>query len=267
MSMILFIFNVIFTINVLIQGSIENLKSKVDLMIYLKEDADILLVNQLVDDLESLPEIKEVKQISKEEALASLLEKYSTSMDYFQANELENPLPSSIQILTETPQDHEAILEWLEKSSYQPLLLNIESNQENEEIGKRLITITDFTQKLLLGILLTFLLGSTLIMANTIHMNILQKKHEIEVMRLVGAPLGFIRAPFMMEGGMYGICAVIASMILLVIFKTTFELDQAGFVELDIRYGRLFVLELLTTAVIGIMSSFIALHPLMQKQK
>ena len=123
MALILFIFNIIFTVNVVANKAIENLEAKVDLIIYLNDAADPLLINQLIQDLEAFPETKDVTYLSKEEALQSLLDKYSDDVNPFSAYDLENPLPASIQVITEKPEDHETLLSYIEQSSYASLFL------------------------------------------------------------------------------------------------------------------------------------------------
>lgn len=266
MALILFIFNVIFTVNLIAHQTIEQLQNKVDLILYLKENSDTLVINQLVQDLKNLPEVEKVDYISEEEALKGLLEKYPENIDPVSYYNLENPLPSSIQVVTRSPEDHENILNHLEESRYKELLLDINTNNENEKITERLIEITRFSEKLLLGIVITFILGSTLVIANTLHINIFHRRKEIEIMKLVGAPLSFIRGPFMIEGSLYGIGGVIFSSILLLIFSQSIQISEWGLIQFDINYGRLFLMEGLIGILIGVLSSLISVQPLLQKR-
>ncbi len=258
MALILFIFNIIFTVNVLAKEAIHNLEGKVDLIIYLTDDADSLLINQLIQELNVFPETEAVTFTSKEEALASLLDKYEDDVNPFANYDLENPLPASIQVITEEPEDHETILAYIEQSSYSSLFLDIESNQENRQIVENLIQITDFTKKLLLGILLAFLLGSVMIIANAIHITIFNRKKEIDIMRLVGASYSFIRSPFLIEGAFYGIAAVILSMILLLLFVQNLELLETSFLTVQLPYARLLLCQVILSIILGMGSSWLA---------
>ncbi|HCW32461.1 MAG: hypothetical protein UT55_C0023G0006 [Candidatus Peregrinibacteria bacterium GW2011_GWE2_39_6] len=264
-SLILFIFNIIFSVNLLAQETLQNLKNKVDLILYLKDDADILTVNRLVEELKTRPDIQEVHYISKEEALQSLLEKYPQEINPFSNYDLDNPLPGSIQIITQNPQDHQTVQDSLQNSSYASLFSDINTNLENQQITNQLIDITYFSEKLLWGILFAFIMGSGLVIANAIHINIFYRRKEIEIMKLVGATPTSIRAPFILEGAFYGLGSSFLSLILLLIFMQTLEFKTVSFTHLDFPYFYLFVVELITAIAIGVASSLAALHPMLKK--
>lgn len=260
MALILLIFNVLFSVNLLAQQGIQTLEGKVDLIVYLEKSADPLTVSQLLQELKELPEVKTLTYTTEEEALASLLETYSTELNPFTTYDLENPLPASIQIVTEQPEDHETIVAYLEQPTYETLFLDIESRNENEQIVKNLSQITEFSQKILMGIVVTFLVGSLLIIANAIHLTLFHRKKEIEIMRLVGAPLNFIRAPFLVEGALYGMSSTIVAFVLFLIFIHTIDLTQISFLQGDISYTPLFLIQLIASALLGMGSSLLALQ-------
>lgn len=251
--------------NILATQAIDDLGEKVDLILYLQPDADTLLITQLTEELKAFPETITVSYTSREEALESLLEKYSDQIDPFSEYNLENPLPSSLQIITEDPEDHETIMAYLEQSTYKTLLLDIESNQDNQQIVNNLIQVTQFSEKILMGIIITFLIGSGLIITNAIHMTIFSRKKEIQIMRLVGANLNFIRSPFLIEGGFYGAMAVIISLALLIGFMQNLDLTQLSYLTVDIKYGRLFLFEIISGVAVGMTSSWMATHYYLKK--
>ncbi len=262
MGLILFIFNVIFTVNVLANQAINELEAKVDMIFYLQETADSILINQLVQELESLPETATVTYISKEEALNNLLEKYEeTGEDNpFDTYDLENPLPASVHVITEDAADHETIMNFLMQTQYDTVLLDIESNEENRQIVQNLIHITTFTHKLLLGIIITFLIGSAMIIANAIHITIWGRKKELNIMKLVGASPGFIKAPFLMEGALYGLFSSLIGVLLLAGFIHTLELETFSYLDLNIHYFSLFLIQALICILMGMTASFLATH-------
>ncbi|MGF1511237.1 MAG: cell division protein FtsX [Myxococcota bacterium] len=65
------------------------------------------------------------------------------------------------------------------------------------------------------------LLGSLLVVANTVRLTVLARQSEIEVLTLVGATSGFIRTPFVMEGLMQGLAGGLLALVWL------FGLDEA----------------------------------------
>lgn len=267
MGLILFIFNVMFSVNWVARSAIAELESKVDLTLYLKDDADPLLVNQLTQDLKTFPETIEIRFTSKDDALTQLLAQYPDDLNPFQNSTLENPLPSSLQIITQKPSDHDVILAYLDQSPHKNLLLNTQSSKENRDIVDRLLLITGFTEKILFGIVATFILGSVLIIANAIHMTIFTRRHEIQVMQVVGATQRFIRAPFIIEGAFYGVSSVALGLILLVVFLVSLQLNKIPFLNLDLPYTGLIALELLFSMGVGMVSSVLAVHTYLKKNE
>lgn len=262
MGLILFIFNVIFMVNVLGNQAIKELEAKVDMIFYLQDDADALVVNQMVQSLDALPETKTVTYVSKETALSDLMQKYENTgeIDPFSSFDLENPLPASIHVITENATDQENVLNYIMQSNYSAIFLDIESNEENRQIVENLIHVTTFTKKLLLGIILTFLLGSTMIIANAIHITIWGRKKELNIMKLVGASPVFIKTPFLIEGALYGLASAIIGVTLLIGFVATLELETFNYLNIHIDYLPLFLVQATLSMLIGASSSFFATH-------
>lgn len=66
-----------------------------------------------------------------------------------------------------------------------------------------------------LGLAVLMLVAAALLVATTIRMSVANRRREIAIMRLVGAPNVFIRAPFLLEGATAAIIGgVIASAML-----------------------------------------------------
>ncbi len=93
-------------------------------------------------------------------------------------------------------------------------------------------------------------LGIVLIVSNTIRLDILNRRAEIEVMKLVGASDGFTRRPFLYTGIWYGLGGGLLALMLVAVASTVlarpvaqlaflygsgFQLGRAG---IDHRSGR-----------------------------
>lgn len=74
----------------------------------------------------------------------------------------------------------------------------------------------------ILGVLLLvgILAGCSFIIANFMGMRHQSRKHEIDVVRLIGAHRNFILAPFMLEGLVEGFLGSVLALVILFIFKT-----------------------------------------------
>jgi cell division transport system permease protein len=259
MALILFIFNVIIVLNILTAASLDAIGDKVDLLLYVSESASLYEITEMTADLESIPVVKSITYTSKEAALEEFLTLYPDQETLFTDYGIENPLPANIQVITDDPSQHSMVTDYLEASAYSDLLMDIESSDENQEIVSRLMSVTNFTEKLIIGVIVTFIFGSLLMIMNAIHLSIFTRKREIQVMQLVGAKQSMIRFPFMLEGALYSIIAVLFSFLLLIIFLEGTDLASFANFQENFKPGTLLGLELLGSTLVGLISSFIAI--------
>ncbi len=258
MGLILFIFNVIMVLNVLTQSALDQLAEKIDLIVYLNESSSLLEINDLVAEVQSLPVVTKVEYTSSEQALEAFIDLYPEKSDPFTVYGIENPLPANLRIVTESPDQHEMVLDYLKASAYSEFLLSTESSSENQAIAARLINVTQFTKKLTVGVIITFVFGSLLMIMNAIHLSIFTRKTEIQIMQLVGAKPGMIRLPFLFEGGFYSFIAVFFSFFLLMFFLEGTSLsDYLNFTD---KFSPLwlFVGELIASVGVGVLASHLA---------
>ena len=259
MGLILFIFNVIVVLNILTSSSISAVNQKADLIIYISEEASNLEISEVIDEIRSLPVVSTAIYTSAGEALKDFLSDYPDKSDPFTDFGIDNPLPGNIRIVTSEPNQHALVIDYLAESSFGNLLLDIESSSENQEIVNRLIKVTSFTEKLLIGVVVTFVFGSLLIIINAIHLSIFTRKREIQIMQLVGARPSMIQFPFMFEGAIYSAIAVFFSFFLLVAFMEGSNLMNFASFEESFKPAMLFGIELLGSVAVGMISSYIAI--------
>jgi len=260
MGLILFIFNVVWSLNVLTQGSLKELETKVDLIVYISDTTSLYDITDMKNTLEGLPDVVEVDYTSKEEALQSFLNLYPDKEELFTNYGLENPLPANFRIVTDSPEDHTDIMGYLDASPYAPYLLEVESANENQEIVERLVKVRDFTQKLVIGVILAFAIGSLFMIMNAIHLSIFTRKKEIQIMQMVGAHPSMIRFPFLFEGALYSGLAVLFSFFLLFLF--VFGTDLNTFLSFSENFNPWIILgvEMIAGLSIGVLSSLLAIN-------
>jgi len=267
MALILFIFNVILTINVLSTAIIEDVYEQVDIIVYLEDSADIFEVNTMIEEISSVDKVIAVTYTTKEEALADYLELYPEQGNPFEAYGIENSLPANIQITTESPENHPQINDIVEK--YEDLTLTTESNGENQTLVDQVLTIGTYTQNLILTIMLIFIVASFLIIMNAMYLSIWNRRQEIEIMELVGAPLSSIRWPFLIEGIAVSMLAALISLILIGAFISSLSLP-INITSLSSTKSLfvIIVFELVISISIGVLSSSMAIeHHLKSKTK
>lgn len=205
----------IFSLTVIVVNKASSvIREKVDLTVYLKDADSDDQISALKDIIKSRPEVKSVNFISKDEALARWQDRNTGNSDIQNViSEIDNPLPRSFDVKTETPEQIESVANFLNSQDYAPLIEQINYAQ-TKNIIDRLIKITYFVRVVGWSLTLLFLLISILIVYNSVRIAIYSRSDEIEIMRLVGATDFYVRGPFVVEGLAYGLVgAIIASII------------------------------------------------------
>lgn len=256
-ALILFTFNIILSIHLIARTGLDDLQKKVDIILYLKEGAQPIQVAQFVEDLEQVESVKEVIYTSKEDALRNLLNKYPVANDPFGKYGIDNPLPPNINIVTKNAEFHTDIFTLAESNKYRTMFLSLEENSENQKIVAKLLKLTRSSKKILISTLIIFIIASIMIVSNAITLSIYHKRNELNIMKLVGAPPGAIRGPFLIEGITYGLLGFIISILLLYAFLKATELDLISF-TLNVELFQFVIIELLCCVGIGVVSSMIS---------
>lgn len=186
--------------------------SKVEIMVFLKDDASI---QALESDIRALPGVDSITVVSKDDAWKTLQKDLKTSMRF--DNLLEtNPLPNALKIKVVDPKDTPQLAD---KISVMP---GVEELNYGKELLKKIQQAAGFLR--FIGIAITALLSvATLaVMSNTIRLTVQNRRREIEIMQLVGASDGFIRWPFLLEGVFFGLAGAVFTGMILAVWRTFF---------------------------------------------
>lgn len=122
-----------------------------------------------------------------------------------------NPLPDAF-FVTPAPVEPAAIEQLRNEMQQWP---GVELAQLDADWIKRLHALLELGRKAIA--VLAALLGFALlaIIGNTIRLQILTQRDEIEVSKLIGATNSFIRRPFLYAGALYGLCGGVVAWLLL----------------------------------------------------
>ena len=180
---------------------VERLTSEVEVAAYLRDDASPAGTTALADRLRRLPEVAEVRFVSKSEALEIF--RRQNPEDQALLDELgENPLPASYQVkLAPGYRDAESVTRIAADLAADPVVEEVEYGQE---------WIAKFTAflKLLqvagIGLGTMLVLAVVFVVSNTIKLAVFARRDELEIMQLVGATPMFVRIPYLLEGVMQG---------------------------------------------------------------
>jgi len=273
MSLTLVIISIFAIFNIVINLTTHNLENKINVSVYFYDSTTDEQILSVKHQLQNQPNVSSVKYVSKEEAFGIWSAK---NMDERIKNLVtleNNPLPRSLEIKANSPEQLDNIVKFLEKDQYKDYVRKIDY-QENKDIIKKLDNVIKFSEKL--GIILSFIfiIISVLVVLNTIRLAIVTRKDEIEIMRLVGANNIFIRIPFFIEGILYGIFASVISLVIILIgFKllTPFVNNYLG--DLNVDFGNFFknnlfviiILQLLISISISVICTFISIQKYLKK--
>lgn len=192
-----------------LQGVARNIKQDAQISAFLKPDLSGNLIQRLINDTQAMPQVKEVRYVTKDDALAQLSQQFSQKN--MLADLPQNPLPDALFVtLVDTqPATVKPVQEALQKrSEVDELVVDsvwIERLHSMLNLGKRIALIF----ALLLGI------AMITVISNTVRMQVLTHEAEIEVSRLIGATHSFIRRPFLYMGSAYGLGGGIIAVLLL----------------------------------------------------
>jgi len=221
MTVALFVVGSTMMVNKLLEVSLQNIQSKVDINVYFVVNAEQGAIDALKTSLEALPDVAQVTYTSREEALAEFRERHQNDETIMQGlDELgDNPLGASLSIRAKQTSQYEGIAQFLNdqralEDPQKPLIDDVNYVKNKEAIDK-LTSIINAVERSTLVAMIVLVAASILITFNTIRLAIYTSREEISVMRLVGASNTFIRGPFMLQGIMYGVVAGVLALLIL----------------------------------------------------
>ena len=212
------------------------IQDKIDITAYFKKDTneqDILDVKDKI--LKISPDIKNVEYVSKEEALEEFSEKHKDNSVFSKAlTEVgDNPFLPSLNIITNgNPDLYEEIPKILEQEQFSGIIEKVDFLQKKDIIQK-VFSTTSSINKFGLGLGIIFVLVAILVVFNTIKLVIDRSKEEIKTMMIVGASSWFIKAPFIIEGAIFGFISFVVCFFITILssylLSSSFALVMPGF--------------------------------------
>jgi len=208
-SVAVFIVTLFFLANSASNILIAEVQKKFDISVYFQAEIEESAILKAREELlGSSLSIQRVDYVSKDEALATFLEKHQNDPLYKDAlNEIEsNPFLASLNVKAGDLENYDAVASFLEQASFKALIERISYNQ-NKQVIDRMFAITkkiNFS-----GVVLAILLGMLVFFMtfNTVRLLIHSSRDEIATMKLVGASKWFIQGPLLFQGFLYAIFA------------------------------------------------------------
>lgn len=252
--------------------TIDQVRQKIDISVYLKDEATPSQVQKFVNELKQVPLVTSVTYTSKDQARQDFESQNKSEFSNLQAlSELgsDNPFPASLKIKTKDPNKLDELNAVITKNKSL-----LDTNTPTSYSGERkaaidkIADVSRFAETGGLVAAAVFVVISVMIVFNTIRMAIFNRRDEIEMMKLIGAEKRFIRGPFIVEAASYGVLAAVISVILIyaVILSRAGELAQyeivvSGAVQFFQTWPILIFLgQLLVGILIGVFSAQLAIR-------
>jgi cell division transport system permease protein len=213
-----------------------NLNDAFALSVYMDKNASAARVSSLAKQLRRRSDVAAVRVITADEALAEFRDNsgFGKALDALTDNPLPDTLVVTPTLVASTPRGTDALREAI------AAMADVGTVQLDTDWVKRLHAMLDMLRRVVL--LTGGLLGAgvVLIVGNTIRLDILNRRAEIEVMKLVGASDGFARRPFLYGGIWYGLGGGLMALILVAVAAAVLRRPVENLAKL---YGSSFHLE------------------------
>lgn len=248
-------------------------ETKPQVIAFLKNEATQNQVNQLQDQLQKDSRIKDVKYVTKEQALD--IYKTATS-DNPLLSQLVSPkvFPASLEFSVTDLSFAESVINEIQGKDIVKEVQFTASLGGTKNIGVVINNLRNISNYIRLGgtVILSFLLASSLLILLVIlGMRISSRRDEIDILQLIGATPGFIRLPFLLEGIFYAIAGAVVGWILAVIIiiyllpslNTFFGeipfLPREGMKLFEV-FGAILGIEFIIASLLGATGSLIAIR-------
>lgn len=238
-----------------------------ELTVFLVKDHDKAAVEATAKSLMGRVGVDHVDFIAKDRALKEILER--SGMNDFAGNLGENPLPDAFVVTYEDNYfDH---LESEAKELRQ--LPEVDHVLVDGDWLKRLRALTSLASDMTWLLTALLLIALVAVIGNTVRLQILTQREEIEISRLIGATDAFIRQPFLYFGMLQGL---LGGLIALGVIAAGLALVNRGIERISSLYGsqtslRGFSVEeaaalVMIAVLVGLIAAFVAVTRYVRSQ-
>jgi cell division transport system permease protein len=233
-------------------------ETKPEVTIFLKDGLDQSTVQGLQKELSDYPNIREIKFISKDQAL-QIYKEQNKNNPMLTEMVTASILPASFEVSVSDPKILEQIAQ-----NFSTKTAQVDEIIYQKDIINSLLVWTDFIRKTGIVVVSVTTAITLLIITVIIGLKITNRKEEISISRLLGAGNFYVKRPFLIEGIIYGLTGSILG--LLVTFslsafffqKINLFFSPVVFINSDLSFYAILLLCSLTLgSLIGFLASWI----------
>ena len=225
-----------------LQAAVDVLESKVELAIFLEDNARVSDVLALRARIEADPAVSRVDYVPKDQAMARLVDIAARRPDIQIVDTSSNPLQDSLEIKLAHAQDAPRVAASLREEKGKGVVSDV---VDNPQVVDKLLTITRVLSIGGIAVLAMMLIVALFVIVNTIRIAVHARRDEIEIMKLVGATDWFVRWPFILEGMLVGALGAVAATLVVLVAAGPVMGAMVNFIEvLPLSFGQTFVWQL-----------------------
>ena len=194
-----------------ITAFVEKIGNENEIVAYVDDVVDDEDLSSLEEEIANISEyIVQIRFVTNDEALEEYREQFGEEGEYlawFYGE--ENPLRDEFRIRV----DKNHLDEFGAISGRIAAIDGIANISDSQDVVDMLLSLKRVLDILSFWIMLILAVVSWFIVSNTIKLAMYSRRHEINIMKYVGATNGFIRTPFVLEGLIIGVLAAAISFV------------------------------------------------------
>ncbi len=210
-SVTLLLLGIFMLVNFNVDLFTRDLKDQVEILVYVQDANTEAETESLRIRMIEIPEVEEVRFVSKGEALERLKESFGDRADLLAGYEDDeiNPLRDSFEIKTSVPEDVSVVAQRIQG------FRGVDWVDYGQEFVERLFLIARGIKIGVLAFMIVLGLTAVFLISNTIKLAVFSRSDEVKIMKYVGSTDWFIRWPFLFEGMIMGLLGAITALLIL----------------------------------------------------
>ncbi len=204
--------NVLVGVHVLLNNAVAQLEDKIDVSVYFQPKTPEAVLQQARFFMAGLPQVASADLLSADDALTRFKEHHKDDPKVLGAlDQLDgNPLGAVLVLKADKPDDYPFLVDALKNPQFDFAI----ASKDYEDHADTIARVRDLSHSVELfgiGLVTIFALFSILIVYNTVRVAIYTQREEIGIMRLVGASSAYVRIPFVLEGILLALLALLVA--------------------------------------------------------
>ena len=243
----LFAFGLFGLVALNIRNALQQVEERVEIRAFVADATPLERITTASDEIAKYPEVARADIVTQDQALERARKELGEFKDVFDSQFLPASIDVRLKPGFRDPATVRKVAERMRSYDF------VDDVRFGEEWITQLYRLRNIAGVAGLTLGLAFAAVAIIIIGATIRMAVLARSREISIMRLVGATDGFIRRPFLIEGGIKGILGGFLALAMTYVAMSV--LDQYLHFQTAFFDGRLATLGVIFGALMGLLGS------------